>query len=149
MPVSKENFITQTTATQRMLESVNDMYTNRYSRLESNSGGANSQMNSLQNNVVALKAKLANLKKVSDTYDREYMDRMMDKPLGGFWRSRGVSTLQDWVLLIFFTLYALISLGLTALTAFNTYNPAVNCLLILLTSFVLGIMIVAVLVRFA
>jgi hypothetical protein len=149
MPESRANFITQTTATQRVLESVNDMYTNRYSTLASNSGGANSQMNSLQNNVLALKAKLSNLKKVSDTYDREYMDRMTDKPLGGFWRSRGVSTLQDWVLLIFFTLYALICLGLTALAAFNTYNPAVNCLLILLTSFVLGIMIVAVLVRFA
>jgi len=96
-----------------------------------------------------LKARLANVKKISDTYDREYQDRVVDKPLSGFWRSRGVTTLQDWVLFFFFVIYAVLSLFFTGVAFTTSTNPIFNSFMILATSFSLGVMITAVIVRFA
>jgi hypothetical protein len=73
---------------------------------------------------------------------------MEEKPLGGFWISRGVSTLQDWVLLSFFALYTFITIGLIILAVMNTTYPLMYVVFISLISFVMGIMIAAVLVRF-
>jgi hypothetical protein len=73
---------------------------------------------------------------------------MEEKPLGGFWRSRGVSTLQDWVLLSFFVIYTFITIGLIILAVMNVTYPLMYVVFISLISFVMGIMIAAVLVRF-
>ena len=141
-------FIQQVTTIDRLLTEVNDMYTNTYSRQVSGSGNSHTQLGELDNEVVSLKAKLERLKTVSDTYDREYLDRMEEKPLGGFWISRGVSTLQDWVLLSFFALYTFITIGLIILAVMNVTYPLMYVVFISLISFVTGIMIAAVLVRF-
>jgi hypothetical protein len=141
-------FIQQATTIDRLLTEVNDLYTNTYSRQVSGSGNSHTQLEELDNEVVSLKAKLERLKTVSDTYDREYLDRMEEKPLGGFWISRGVSTLQDWVLLSFFALYTFITIGLIILAVMNTTYPLMYVVFISLISFVMGIMIAAVLVRF-
>jgi hypothetical protein len=141
-------FIQEATSMDRLLTEVNDMYTNTYSRQVSGSGNSHTQLGELDNEVVSLRAKLERLKTVSDTYDREYLDRMEEKPLGGFWRSRGVSTLQDWVLLSFFVIYTFITIGLIILAVMNTTYPLTYEVFISLISFVMGIMISAVLVRF-
>jgi hypothetical protein len=141
-------FIQQVTTVDRLLTEANDLYTNTYSRQVSGSGNSHTQLGELDNEVVSLKAKLERLKTVSDTYDREYLDRMEEKPLGGFWISRGVSTLQDWVLLSFFALYTFITIGLIILAVMNTTYPLMYVVFISLISFVTGIMIAAVLVRF-
>jgi hypothetical protein len=140
-------FIEQATSIDRLLTEVNDMYTD-YSRQVRGSGNSHTQLGELGNEVVSLKAKLERLKTVSDTYDREYLDRMEEKPLGGFWRSRGVSTLQDWVLLSFFVIYTFITIGLIVLAILNTTYPLMYVVFISLISFVIGVMIAAVLVRF-
>ena len=145
---TKAAFIQQATTIDRLLTEVNDLYTNTYSRQVSGSGNSHTQLGELDNEVVSLRAKLERLKTVSDTYDREYLDRMEEKPLGGFWRSRGVSTLQDWVLLSFFALYTFITIGLIILAVMNTTYPLTYVVFISLISFVMGIMISAVLVRF-
>ena len=138
-------FIEQATSIDRLLTAVDELYTNRYVR---GSGNSYIQLGDLDNEVISLKAKLERLKTVSDTYDREYLDRMEEKPLGGFWRSRGVSTLQDWVLLSFFVLYTFITIGLIVLAVMNVTYPLMYVVFISLISFVMGIMIAAVLVRF-
>jgi len=148
MTSSKDTFIEEATTIDRLLTEVNDMYTNTYSRQVSGSGNSHTQLGELDNEVVSLKAKLERLKTVSDTYDREYLDRMEEKPLGGFWISRGVSTLQDWVLLSFFALYTFITIGLIILAVMNVTYPLMYVVFISLISFVTGIMIAAVLVRF-
>jgi hypothetical protein len=148
MTSSKDTFIEEATTIDRLLTEVNDMYTNTYSRQVSGSGNSHTQLGELDNEVVSLKAKLERLKTVSDTYDREYLDRMEEKPLGGFWRSRGVSTLQDWVLLSFFALYTFITIGLIILAVMNVTYPLMYVVFISLISCVTGIMIAAVLVRF-
>lgn len=140
-------FIEQATSIDRLLTAVDDLYTN-YSRQVRGSGNSYIQLGELGNKVVSLKAKLERLKTVSDTYDREYLDRMEEKPLGGFWRSRGVSTLQDWVLLSFFVIYTFITIGLIILAVMNVTYPLMYVVFISLISFVMGIMIAAVLVRF-
>jgi hypothetical protein len=138
-------FIEQATRIDGLLTEVYDLYTDRQVR---GSGNSYIQLGELGNKVVSLKAKLERLKTVSDTYDREYLDRMEEKPLGGFWRSRGVSTLQDWVLLSFFVIYTFITIGLIILAVMNVTYPLMYVVFISLISFVMGIMIAAVLVRF-
>jgi len=131
-----------------MLRSVNDIFTNTYSTQVSNSANSIAQLTGLQQNVTTLKARLANVKKVSDTYDREYQDRIVDKPLSGFWRSRGVTTLQDWVLFLFFVVYTAVSLTLVSI-AFGTQGGAFNAFVVFAAAFSMGVMITAVIVRFA
>jgi len=107
------------------------------------------QLSGLQENLVQLRAKLASVRKISDTYDREYLDRMADKPLNSFWRLRGVSTLQDWVLLVFFFIYGIITLTLVVMVVMFSKAPVFNGVMLLGTALALGIMITGVIVRFA
>jgi len=142
-------FTSQLISAQTMLQSVNDVFTNTYSTQISNSASSSTQLAGLQQNVTMLKARLANVKKISDTYDREYQDRVVDKPLSGFWRSRGVTTLQDWVLFFFFVIYAVLSLFFAGIAFTSSPNGIFNGFMVLATSFSLGVMITAVIVRFA
>ena len=115
--------------------------------MSNNSSGA--QLGSIENNIIALKAKLASVQQAADTYDREYMDRTVDKPLNNMWRTRGITTLQDWVLFLFFVLYGILTLALIGLIIRNMPNPLMPVLMVLILSVSIGIMISAVIVRFA
>ena len=122
------------------------------------------QQGDLNTKLVTLKAKLASVQRVSDTYDREYLDRMADRKIS-FWQLRGITTLQDWILFFFFLLYAIVSVGIAAMVYMNsrTFNsstgsnsgflrpmaPIFNVLMVLGAAFVIGIMITATIVRFA
>jgi hypothetical protein len=143
------DFTPQLTSARTMLQNIDDMFRNTYSTQISNNASSVKQLAALQQNVTTLKARLANVKKISDTYDREYQDRMNDKPLSGFWRSRGITTLQDWVLFIFFLIYAILSVSLAVIALTTSTAGGFNAFMILATSFSLGVMITAVIVRFA
>jgi hypothetical protein len=143
------NFLSQVLSLQKLLESTRDTYNNTYSTQLSNSGSSNVQLTGLEQTLVQLRAKLANVRKISDTYDREYLDRLADKPLNSFWRLRGVSTLQDWVLLIFFLIYGIISLSLVVAVVMFSSAPVFNGVMLLGASFSIAVMIVGVIVRFA
>ena len=143
------NFLSQVLSLQKLLQSTTDSYNNTYTRQVSNAGSSNAQLTGLEGNLVQLRAKLANVRKISDTYDREYLDRLTDKPLNSFWRLRGVSTLQDWVLLVFFLIYGIICLTLVLMVFMFSRAPLFNGVMLLGASFSLGIMIVGVIVRFA
>ena len=131
------------------LTSIKDRYTT-YNDLRQSSGSSTNQNMQLQDTLKILKSKLANVKRVADTYDREYLDRVADKPLSGFWQSRGVSTLQDWILLLFFFMYTIISIGLVFLVITAADRSAMfNGFMILSFAFSLGVMLTAVIVRFA
>lgn len=139
------SFTSQVTSAQQMLQSTRDLF-DQYSVRSGSRISADSQLTGLQQNIAVLKAKLANVKKVSDTYDREYQDRMADKPLSGFWISHGVSTLQDWILLIFFLLYAIVSLFFVVMVSTKSLFYG---FMVLASSFIFGVMISATLMRFA
>ena len=133
----------------KMIDSISDRFI-AYNEAKARSAMSVNQNEALQNTIINLKSKLANLKTMADTYDREYLDRMADKPLSGFARSRGISTLQDWVLLLFFIMYAIISIGMALLVVTsNGPNAMFNGLMIVTFSFSLGVMLTAAIVRFA
>jgi hypothetical protein len=145
---SSADFIARITSTQATLESVKDTFTNTYMTQVSNGGSLSSQSTGLDDQVITLKAKLAKVKSISDTYDREYLDRMSDKK-SSFLRSRGISTLQDWVLLIFFILYTIISLGLVAIVYMTSRYSVFGAFFVAISAVTVGTLIVATIVRFA
>ena len=145
---SGSGFTAQLVAAQNLLTSVKSSFDNKYSTQVSNSGSLTSQSSDLDNQVLTLKAKLAKAKKISDTYDREYLDRMVSSS-SSFWRYRGVSTLQDWVLLIFFSLYTIIAIGLVIIVFMMSRSPLFGTLITAGMGLAVGTMIVALIVRFA
>ncbi len=60
----------------------------------------------LAGQLSVLKAEHALIKQAADTYDKDFIDRAeTGRGAIGFWARRGVATLQDWVLLLFFAVY--------------------------------------------
>jgi len=118
----------------------------KYSQMDTSSQSVVTQNDALQSEVQLLKAKLANVKKVSDTYDREFLDRSAKKPAFGFWQSRGVNTLQDWIFLIFFVIYAVVCILIFGAVAQQTILGGA---LVLIVSVVIGIMMSLVIMLFA
>ena len=143
------NFTAEITSVQELLSTAKDTYTNQYTTLSGNSGSATAQNRQLQLQLDTLNAKLATAKGLSDTYDREFLDRSADRKISGFFSSRGVNTFQDWLLLIFYTLYVGISFGLCVLALYASQNPLVSVAMIVSASALVGVMITAVIVRFA
>lgn len=66
-----------------------------------------------------------------------------------FWGSWGVSTLQDWVLLMFFVLYTIISLGLVAIVYMTSKYSIFGAFFVAVSMVTIGTLIVAAIVRFA
>ncbi len=145
---SGSGFTAEVIDAQNLLTSVKGTFDNKYSTQVSNGGSLTTQSSNLDNHVLTLKAKLAKAKKISDTYDREYLDRMATSS-SSFWRSRGVSTLQDWVLLIFFTLYTIITISLVIIVFMMSRSPLFGTLITAGMGLAVGTMIVALIVRFA
>jgi uncharacterized membrane protein len=140
------SFPARYTATLDMLNTTSQNMFTQYSQIQSSSASLVSQNTELQTEVQALNSKLANMKKVSDTFDREFLDRSASKPAFGFWQSRGVNTLQDWIFMIFFIIYAVVCLMIFGIVAQQTI---VGGVLVLIVSVVLGIMMSLVIMMFA
>ena len=148
MPADTQ-FVDDVTSAQRMLQIASDLYRNQYSTLVGNRGGTGAQANSLQNQVIALNAKLENVKTLSDTYDREFLDRTSGKNPIGFWQSRGISTLQDWVLFFFYLVYGLVTLAILVLVITFSDTALYSGFMVIALSVILGVMMTAVIIRFA
>ena len=123
-------------------------YTNTYLTLKSSQGIYAPQMPKLQDTLHSIQKQIDSKDDVINTFNQELLDRNAVKKPFTFWILRGVSTLQDWVLLAFFSVYALISLFICML-ALQAENGVVLALMFLLSSFCIGVVIVGVIVRFA
>jgi len=139
----------QKTAASALLTSISDTYTNRYTTDVGGSESSVQQNNQLQTQLNALEVKLAKAKTLSETYEREFLDRTAGKKIGGFFSSRGVNNLQDWVLLIFYTVYVLVSLGICGLALFASRSPLISVAMVISASLLIGVMMTAVILRFA
>jgi hypothetical protein len=106
------------------------------------------QRNELRDAVAALDTKIQLKNTAISTHEREYLDRKAVENPFTFWRLRGVSTLQDWVLFVFFTVYGVLCLTALLVTLVSQY-PVYNFIIVLLSSVTIGIMITATIVRFA
>ena len=139
----------QKTAASALLTSISDTYTNRYTTDVGGSESSVQQNNQLQTQLNALEVKLAKVNTLSETYEREFLDRTAGKKIGGFFSSRGVNNLQDWVLLIFYTVYVLVSLGICGLALFASRTPLISVAMVISASLLIGVMMTAMILRFA
>jgi hypothetical protein len=96
-----------------MLNNTTTNLFNQHTVAKNASTALSTQNTTLQAEVATLRAKLANIKKMGDTYDREFLDRSAGKNMGGPFRRIGIITLQDWLLFIFFLCYALMTISIT------------------------------------
>lgn len=134
-----------------MLDSLNkisSMYTDQYLTVQSSQGIYMEQKEKLTYIVNDMQKKINAKNDIIATYDRELQDRNAVSTPYTFWRVRGVSTLQDWVLFTFFSVYGAICLFLLFLSTRSEY-AAYNFVVMLLCSFSLGVVIVGTIVRFA
>ena len=139
----------QKTAASALLTSISDTYTNRYTTDVGGSESSVQQNNQLQTQLNALEVTLAKVNTLSETYEREFLDRTAGKKIGGFFSSRGVNNLQDWVLLIFYTVYVLVSLGICGLALFASRSPLISVAMVISASLLIGVMMTAMILRFA
>ena len=133
-------------ATLSMLNTTSQNMFTQYSQIQSASQSLVAQSTGLQVEVQGLQAKLANVKKVSDTYDREFLDRSGAKAPFGFWQSRGVNTLQDWVFVLFFISYSIVCLCVIVAVGQQSFGGGI---LVTIVSVIVGIMMSLVIVMFA
>jgi hypothetical protein len=133
------------------LNNIGNMYTNTYLSLKASPSGTNQnslQIEKLQATLHSIQRKINSKEDIISTYEREFKDRYELESPFTFWRARGVSTLQDWILLSFFLVYGLVCLSFVAL-CFNTQYMIYNIIIVSLCCFVIGILLAAIIVRFA
>lgn len=135
------------------LNTIGTLYTEYDQRLK-NQAVEIRQKTELENQKVALEAKLAAIKSSADTYDREFLDRTAgvgssEVVRSGFWARRGFRTFQDWVLAAFFLAYALVGLGITGLLVARANKKLAAAFICLTATVIIGIMMAGMIMRFA
>jgi hypothetical protein len=126
----------------------------QYNQQKTNQATLTAQRATLEANVAELSTRLNELESSADAYDREFLDRTRsDSPDGlrtpSFFARKGLSTFQDWLLAGFFGVYALLSILLTVYVGIASTKKVKAVSMVAGTSFVLGVMIAAVIRRFA
>ena len=127
---------------------IQSLYTDKYLTIKSSQGTYTRQKQKLTDTLNSIQKQIDVKADVINTYDRELQDRNASKKPFTFWRLYGVSTLQDWVLFIFYIVYILLSIFLM-IQAARTQAPIQNFFAALLSSIVLGVVIMGSIVRFA
>ena len=130
------------------LNNIGSMYTDKYLTLGSSQGIYTAQKKKLQATLNSIQKQINAKNDSVNTYDRELQDRMAVSTPFNFWRTYGLSTLQDWVLFTFFFIYLLIALFLIMLGLKSQY-PLYSFMVVFLSSFGLGVVLVGIIVRFA
>lgn len=130
------------------LNRIGSLYTDKYLTLGSSQGIYTAQKAKLTDTLNALEKQIDGKNDVISTYDRELKDRMSVGTPYTFWRLRGLSTLQDWVLFSFFVVYGLVCLAILIL-ALRTEYPIYNLIVSLLCSLSFGVVLMGTIVRFA
>jgi hypothetical protein len=143
-PTFPARFLTANT----MLNNTTTTLFQQYMDAKNAASALTSQNTGLQAQVTQLGAKLASIKKEADTYDREFLDRTADKKPLGVFRSRGITTFQDWILLIFFIAYGAICASLAIYAMRREGGGLREGFMVILVSVIVGIMMSAVILRF-
>lgn len=133
------------------LNMLNNTATNifqQYTTVQKSSISITNQSDGLNAELIGLQSKLKNIEKQSETYDREFLDRSAGKSNHNVFRRNGITTLQDWLLFIFFIAYAVISLSIIIyIISVSTSKLYVGIMGIAL-SVVFGVMMSGVIIRF-
>ena len=136
------------TTTKNMLNSTTTDLFQQYLSLQQSSTSLTSQNSTLATELTQLKAKLAGIQKQNETYDREFLDRSAGKKNYGMFRRNGITTLQDWILFLFFVGYALICLIVLLYYILNNPFNSYYVVMGITVCTIFGIMMSAVIIRF-
>lgn len=77
-----------------------------YQQIKTNQTGATASQLEERETLAQKKAVLADLTRVEQTFEREYLDRRADPPVGNLFARMGLQDAQDWSLAIFYVAYA-------------------------------------------
>jgi hypothetical protein len=130
------------------LSKVRSLYTDKYLTVGSSQGIYIAQKEKLVSTLSSIQKQINAKNDAVSTYDREFQDRNALGTPFTFWKIRGVSTLQDWILFSFFVVYGLITLAFIVV-AVGTQYALYNVVIVLLLSVSVAIFIMATIVRFA
>jgi regulator of replication initiation timing len=136
-----------TTAKNMLNTTTTDIF-QQYIALQQSSSSLTSQNNTLTAELTELKAKLAGIQKQNETYDREFLDRSAGKKNSGVFRRNGITTLQDWILFLFFIGYFLICIIVLVYYVRNSPFNGYYLLMGIAICTIFGIMMSAVIIRF-
>lgn len=120
----------------------------QYIAVQQSSSSLTNQNSKLAAELTGLKAKLAGIQKQNETYDREFLDRSAGKKNSGVFRRNGITTLQDWILFLFFVGYALICIIMLVYYVSNNPFNGYYLLMGITICTIFGIMMSAVVIRF-
>lgn len=142
-----EEFQTEETSTRKLnattlLASSQDMV-DEYIRVSNNLGNAEDLTNELTQTVTQLKGKIADSRDAIQTYEQEFMERRQANPV-----QPRLKTLQDFVLVFFFSSYLLVSIFISLYVGRSLRNGASSMITILIM-FAIGVVISQVLLRYA
>ena len=90
------------------------------------------------------------LNKSEETYNQEYLDRKQTLVPPTFFEKMGVRTLQDWVLLGFFTAYTILAIVFALyITQFAGSSRPTALAVVAIMAVSIGMMIATIIVRMA
>jgi hypothetical protein len=97
-----------------------------------------------------LRNHLNQLNKSEETYNQEYLDRKQTLVPPTFFEKMGVRTLQDWVLLGFFTAYTILAIVFALyITQFADSSRPTALAVVAIMAVSIGMMIATIIVRMA
>lgn len=85
-----------------------DAYT-IYQQVKGNQSGAATANREEMESLAQKKAVLADLTRVEQTFEREYLDRRAAAPAGNLFARMGLQDAQDWSLAMFYVAYAVLT----------------------------------------
>jgi hypothetical protein len=132
-----------------MLNNTATNLNQQYTLQVSNSTALTKQNESIQSEVANLKAKLASVNMASDTYDREFLDRTSIASPRTIFQRIGITTFQDWMILMFYVGYAILSLGFIVAAIIASQQKALAGISSLVLSIMVGMLITGIILRFS
>jgi len=145
--VTDTSFPARLTTTKNLLTNTLPALFNTYQTQITNSESLINQRNSLNAQVKSLESKKKDIEKSSDTYHREFLDRTAGSSRGFFQRC-GVSTFQDWLVLLFYLLYCIICISVFVIGVIASTQKILAGVIILIASIFLGLLITGIILRF-
>jgi hypothetical protein len=131
---------------QTELLQIQHMYNDTYKTLLSSPDKI--QQSNLAMKVKAMRTRLQEMKMETEAYDRQYVDVSHSGKKPTIWQRNGLSTAQDWVLFLFFTVYGLFVVGLLIAVGLSGGNVMANTFITLLGAFLFGIMASVIIMRY-
>ena len=131
---------------QEKLIRAQHMYNDSYKAAKTSSNQI--QHSNLAMKVSAMKSELAEMINTREVHDREYEDYVQSGEKPTIWQRNGLSTVQDWVLFLFFTVYGLFVVGLLIAVSMSGTNVLMGLFSVILSSLIFGIMISTIIMRY-